>query len=254
MAYISVITVCRNAEKEISNTICSVLEQTYEDYEYIIVDGESTDNTLSVIADTIKNIKRTMPIIISERDNGIYDAMNKGIVLANGKWLIFLNAGDSFYNETVLQKVSGYLDSTPADIVYGDANYVENGVEYVVRAKKIESIASGMPFCHQSVFNRRKVIKDFNYNTDFKICADYDMYNRLYRAGVQFEYCDSIICNYTIGGLSQIRQKLMIKELLKIREIYWGLRFKSLRYIASVCRMYMGRLVKTVVPMEILRK
>ena len=114
---LSIVTICYNAESEIEKTILSVSKQLFKDYEYIIVDGKSNDKTM----DIIERYSDKIDTIISEPDNGIYDAMNKGIDCAKGKWTIFLNAGDYFYNDEVLLKLFTKLDIYEnIDVAYGN--------------------------------------------------------------------------------------------------------------------------------------
>lgn len=255
MAQFSIITVCRNAESEIEQTMDSVFAQENKDYEYIIVDGASKDGTLGIIKESIKQHNAEEKVVlVSENDNGIYDAMNKGIGLAKNEWVVFLNAGDSFYDPSVLMLASKYLDQTTAGIVYGDTNYSENGVCYVIKGKEIRTISKQMPFCHQSVFNRKSVIESHMYDTNYSICADYDLYCRLYYDGVSFEHWSAIICNYVTGGESQKHQRQMIKEILEIRKKNYNLRFFTPAYCKKILRMYLGKAVKIIVPIEILRR
>ena len=118
--HISIITISYNAVKDIENTILSVLNQTYPNIEYIIIDGGSTDGTL----DIIKKYQDKITYWVSEPDKGIYDAMNKGTLKATGEWLNFMNAGDTFYNEQVLENVFRDNNWENTDVIYGDVIYI----------------------------------------------------------------------------------------------------------------------------------
>ena len=144
---ISIVTVCYNAEKDIEKTIHSVINQTYDNIEYIVIDGGSNDGTLSMINKYASKIDK----IISEPDKGIYDAMNKGITLAKGDWINFMNAGDSYVDADVLKLVSDNINNN-CDIIYGVKNIEEEFAYYYVKAKPIEMLNTEMPFCHQTVF------------------------------------------------------------------------------------------------------
>ena len=124
---VSVVTVCYNADKTISNTIKSVLEQNFSDYEYIIVDGASKDNTLNIVEGFRSGFedKGISFKVVSEKDNGIYDAMNKGAKLCSGEWILFLNADDSFADPDVLKDLFTGKDYVGYDIVYGDSYRVK---------------------------------------------------------------------------------------------------------------------------------
>ena len=142
---ISVITVCYNAEKEIEKTIKSVLKQTYMDYEYIFIDGKSKDNTLEVINRYIPEFeKKGIRIkLVSEEDQGIYDAMNKGVKHASGEWINFMNAGDCFHDEYVLEKIAEHL-SEEDDVVAGEYVYIEGYLGKRHRHVNLERICEGM--------------------------------------------------------------------------------------------------------------
>ena len=120
---VSVITVCYNAEASIGNTLKSVLEQTYKDFEYVIIDGASKDNTLKIVERYKPEFeeKGILLNLISEKDNGIYDAMNKAVRCCNGEWLIYMNADDTFADADVLKDILADNDHDGIDVVYGDS-------------------------------------------------------------------------------------------------------------------------------------
>lgn len=254
MIKLSIVTVCWNAEKEIVETLRSVFSQNYTNYEYVVVDGGSTDNTVNTILSIAKECgKEDCLVLTSEKDNGIYDAMNKGIIKSTGNWVVFMNAGDTFYDNNVLCNVATILDKSSADIVYGNNCYTENNTQYIYNAKDIHFITKGMPFCHQSVFNRRDSIIKYMYNTDFKICADYELYFRMYHNGAVFEKIDTIICNYMIGGFSFQSPQVLVRESLAIRHIYSNLHCISLRYYLTMITVYINRFLKTILPQAIVK-
>ena len=156
---LSVITVCYNAEHKIEKTLCSVLEQIWTKYEYVIVDGASSDRTFEVINKYIEEFKKKgiNCRIIREKDEGIYDAMNKGAKLALGTWIIYLNAGDIFYNNYVLLNVSRWFH-LKADVLYGDTIEISKSKWRVACGKNVDEITSGMIFCHQSAFIKKKIM------------------------------------------------------------------------------------------------
>ena len=160
---ISIVTVSYNAVKDIEKTILSVLNQTYPNIEYIIIDGGSTDGTL----DIIKKYEDKISYWVSEPDKGIYDAMNKGTLKATGVWLNFMNAGDTFYNEHVLEKVFKDNDWSDADVIYGNVN-----IEYPKKTKlkkplPLKRIEQQMVFCHQGSFVRTMLQKQYLFNTTY---------------------------------------------------------------------------------------
>lgn len=203
MDKVSVITVCYNADKTIKNTIESVLQQSYTCYEYIVVDGASTDDTLNIVREYSDQFahKQVQLKIISEKDHGIYDAMNKGIDLASGNWIIFMNADDSFYNEDALKNV--FANNLNAyDVVYGDCVRIDSQGQYPMKANPPETLPKQMPFMHQAVFTRSSLCKRYKFNLDYILCADYDFFFKIYALGYQFKKLNVTVCNYSIRGIS----------------------------------------------------
>lgn len=245
---ITVVTVCRNAENEIERTAKSVIEQCCDDFEYIIVDGKSTDSTIQIVKklnDEYSSMNRLK--YISEKDNGIYNAMNKAIGLSNGKWILFLNAGDTFYTDMTLHKVDGLLDDK-FDFVYGDTNYIEDGDEYIVASKPITEIKKRMPFCHQSVFAKKSILELFKFNEEYKICADYDLFLRAYRDCLKFKQIHEIVSNYSVGGYSKKNQSRLIRELTKIKYDNGIIKFRLPAELFLSMRVMAGKLFRTLLP------
>ena len=151
---ISVVTVSYNAVSVIEQTIFSVINQTYPNVEYIIIDGGSTDGTV----DIIKKYADKITYWVSEPDKGIYDAMNKGIELATGEWINFMNAGDSFYSFSILELIFGQTIFSN-DIIYGDTLFLAPNLEYVRKTLPLDTISRCMPFGHQSTFVNTLFIK-----------------------------------------------------------------------------------------------
>lgn len=221
---VSIITVCYNSEKYIRDTIESVLNQTYDNIEYIIVDGESTDNTLDIIQDYEPKFNGSM-YWISEPDNGIYDAMNKGIDMANGEIIGIINSDDWYEKNAVEFVVNKYLITDLDDkfIFHGNMNKYDSEKNKLFTSfrnnKFIENkIEYGMPVNHPSVFVSEKIYKKIgNFNTKFKIAGDYDFIYRCYNHGIEFVYINKILCNMRLGGISD---NLRFK-LLNLKETYY---------------------------------
>lgn len=214
MCLISVITVCYNAQNEISRTIDSVAKQTFHDFEYIIVDGLSSDSTVSVAKDFSNSFKAKgiNYKIFSEKDTGIYNAMNKATDLASGKWFLFMNAGDVFYDESALDKMQKFLNESEA-IIYGDCVYSYVDRYKVVRAKELADLRSGMVFCHQSTFIRNDIMKKYRYDESLKIAGDYDFFIRCYIGGEKFSHRDVIVSIFELGGASSAAKAHMVEQL-----------------------------------------
>ena len=195
---ISVITVCLNSEKYLEETIKSVINQTYNNIEYIIIDGGSIDNTL----DIIQKYENKIDYWISESDDGIYDAMNKGIILARGKWLNFMNAGDIFYENNTIERI--FLGKNyDVDFFYGDCKIVYNPkFSRIQQAGVINNLWKGMIFSHQSLFTRSHVFEKYKFNINNKIGADYEFIYNCYINKHKFYNLHFPVSENLAGGLS----------------------------------------------------
>lgn len=204
---ISIVTVSYNAVSTIEQTILSVINQTYPHIEYIIIDGGSTDGTV----DIIKKYADKIAYWVSEPDKGIYDAMNKGIKVATGEWINFMNAGDYFANNNVLLKVFSQKYDTKIKVLYGD--YIaKNETESVInKSKNLSVLYKEMPFCHQSAFLKNENIL---YDTNFKIAADYKLFVFLYKnhGCNSFVNLNEVISIFDANGISSKNTELLRKE------------------------------------------
>ena len=249
---ISVITVCRNAQTEILRTLKSVLEQDYVDMEYLVVDGLSSDNTCNIVYEYIDKYEQRKNVrVISEADTGIYNAMNKGIANAVGEWIIFMNAGDCFADSCVLRNVEKELDME-SDFVYGNTLYEENTAKYLVHSKAIHYIKKSMPFCHQSIFNRKAIIEKLLYDERYQICADYELYCRAYEEQYKFKKVDDVVSCYVIGGFSKENQIKLIEERTSIQKKYGYLKNPCLWEVGLKFRVCVGKIAKKILPKDIL--
>jgi glycosyltransferase involved in cell wall biosynthesis len=196
---ITIITVTYNAEKYLEQTILSVINQDYQNIEYIIIDGKSTDSTI----DIIKKYENKITFWISEKDNGIYDAMNKGVRYAKGKFINFMNAGDEFYDSSVCTKM---ITEIPQNIglIYGDTLfYDELGNEKIVKAKdNFDELWKAMIFNHNSLFARRDLLIKYPFDTYYKIVADSKFIIQCYLNNENFLYKNLIVNKYLEGGFS----------------------------------------------------
>lgn len=214
----SIITVCYNAESTIDATIKSVLRQSCSDFEYLIIDGASKDSTVNIAKQYMDDFKKRgiKYVISSEKDAGIYNAMNKGAHQATGDWILYLNAGDYLCSERVLEqiKVSGKLSE--AEIVYGDVIKEKMGFYRYESGSEMAVIKRRIPFCHQSVFTDRTLLVGSGYNETYKICADYDFYLKCYQEHRTFGYISIPISVFIEDGISSkydIGRKLPEEEL-----------------------------------------
>lgn len=182
---ISVVTVCYNAIDSIEKTILSVINQTYQNIEYIIIDGGSTDGTVNII----KKYADYITYWVSEPDKGIYDAMNKSLNYLNGDFVLFLNSGDTFYTvETVSLVFSNHEYSKEIDVIYGDTKYIMKWGWYELIPDKIEKMSIRCPFCHQSAFIRTHSILLYRYDIRYKFAADYNLFHTMWKEGHKMTY------------------------------------------------------------------
>ena len=203
---ISIITVVRNNASTIKDTIDSVLKQTYSNVEYIVIDGSSTDGTIEIIQGYKKYIKK----FISEKDKGVYDAMNKGINLATGDVIGLLNGDDVYFDETVLQNVANAFKKNESDCVYGDLYYVErNNLDEIVRYWKSSkfkkgSFARGWHPPHPTFFLKKEVYSKYGlYDIEMKVSADFDLMLRLLeKYNITSHYLPTILVRMRTGGMS----------------------------------------------------
>lgn len=203
----SVVTVCYNAESHIEKCIRSVAEQDYQDFEYIIIDGASTDRTLEIV-ESLKPLFGARIIVQSEPDGGIYDAMNKGAALAKGEFVGFLNA-DDWYEPSALSSLQEAIESNPGPVqCVGGATRVVSGVTEVRILHPNASILADihpqkMAVGHQSLFVTKVALEAVGgFRTEFRIAADYDMFLRLHAHSYTWAFTDSIISNFALGGAS----------------------------------------------------
>lgn len=199
---VSIVTVSYNSEKTIRRTIESVLEQTYQYMEYIIIDGESTDNTVSIAEEYAvrfqeKGIKYS---IFSEPDYGIYDAMNKGISKALGELIGIINSDDWYEIQTVATIVQKYKE-THYDLVFGDLYMVKpDGYSFIKKAKKSRYVTS-RHWNHPTQFVHRKIYEKFMYRCE-NISDDMDFYFRVIKEGYHIEVVNEVLANFQMGGVS----------------------------------------------------
>lgn len=188
---ISVVTVCYNAVDLIESTIRSVLMQTWGDVEYIVIDGGSTDGTI----DIINNYSDRISYWISEPDKGIYDAMNKGIKAATGDYINFMNAGDTFHDEKVIEKLVPFLNGKT--VVSGNwRRCYSDGYFKLASPKCIEVFKVEMPICHQATFIDLRYHKKHYFNLNFRFSSDYDFFYKAWRNGEPFYFVEIIVVDF----------------------------------------------------------
>ncbi|MDE6121393.1 MAG: glycosyltransferase [Muribaculaceae bacterium] len=221
----SIITVTYNAEETIARTIESVRGQSFKEYEHIIIDGASTDRTLQIVESMPDPNRR----VFSEPDNGIYDAMNKGLVLSRGEYLIFLNAGDCLHEDSTLGVISEAIyDTDYPGLVYGNTMIVDNdgnqlGLRHLTPPYNLTlaDYARGMLVCHQAFVVNKKVTGF--YNTDYRFSADYDWCIRcLQHSRDNIGLPGLIFVDYLNEGTTTRNHFASLRERFRIMCIYYG--------------------------------
>jgi glycosyltransferase involved in cell wall biosynthesis len=254
---ITVITVVRNCEKTLEQTMLSVLGQTYNNIEYIVIDGASTDGTLGIIKKYDTRIKNGEFFHIdfqwiSELDKGIYDAMNKGIGRATGEWINFINSGDRFYGPDAIANFVR-LHNASADITYGDTvmDMPDIPMHYVQKPKPIELMPKQMTFGHPSTFVKTRLMKEKYFDVSYRSCADYKFFLQCYRNHKQFEYIPVSIAIFECGTGITSNYKINRRENARIHgiehKISWKLSFAANYLFYSAKRMLKGILPNRVV-------
>jgi len=219
---LSVITVVYNNIRDIERTMLSVLTQTYPDVEYIIVDGLSTDGTLRII----NRYRNLLAKVISEKDEGIYDAMNKGLAAAKGDYVIFMNSGDEFYDNDTVEKV--FATARGADIYYGETEMINEDGESLGRRRHEtpeqftwESFKYGMNVSHQAIYVKRSLAEP--YDRRYALSADIDWIIRAAMKAHKIVNVKQYVAKYLVGGMSKAKHRKSLMERFAIMRKYYGL-------------------------------
>ena len=242
MTKFSIITITYNAEAFLPRTVESVLSQHYRDIEHIIIDGASTDSTISVAQDYMQRSYAAQNghevRIVSEPDNGLYDAMNKGLRQASGDYICFLNAGDFFPNANVLDTIvsrslTGKSRQQLPAVIYGDTDIVDNEGNFL-RHRRLapprnltwRSFRKGMLVCHQAFYARLDIARTVPYDTRYRYSADVDWCIRVMkeaeRMGAGLAYVDSVVANYTQEGQTTKHHRDSLKERYRVMQCHYG--------------------------------
>ena len=220
----SVVTVTYNAQSTVEDTIQSVITQTYHHVEYIIIDGGSTDGTL----DIVERYRDRIALVISERDNGLYDAMNKGMARATGDYLCFLNAGDSFHeDDTLLQAVHGLTDTELPDIIYGETELVDQEGHFV-RMRRLsapgrltwKSFKQGMLVCHQAFWAKTSLAPQ--YDLRYRYSADFDWCIRVMKQARTLHNTHLTLIDYLEEGITTRHHRASLLERFRIMGKHYG--------------------------------
>lgn len=248
---ISVVTVSYNAVTTIEHTILSVINQTYPNIEYIIIDGGSTDGTV----DIIKKYADRIAYWVSEPDKGIYDAMNKGIKVATGLYTNFMNAGDSFYAEQTVAEVAIYMKREKPNIIYGDVNCMYSWGNKIAKPLPLEQLLrKNLVFSHQACFVTSALIKQQPFEMKYKIASDYNFFYHQYIAGKTFCYIPVCIANF--DSVSGISTRQIVKALKEDAIINGNIKKTSWRIFYAVLRfdIWLRTFIASILPKQFVLK
>jgi putative colanic acid biosynthesis glycosyltransferase len=245
---ISVVTICFNCKAEILKTLKSVVGQNFRDYEYIIIDGASTDGTLQIATEYLSS-KDVRHQILSEKDAGIYDAMNKGIRLANGDFMIFMNAGDSFATMDSLEKIAPDLNDGN-DVVYGDhiVEYPASNFERLVSSKNSDQLWRGMVASHQSTFVRTSILKQNEFDHGERIIGDFKLLHHLWRNNARFKRTNIVLSKVTAGGVSDVRRIESLRRRFEVVRQYDYSSSVLIFYVVQLVSEYLLSTGKLIIP------
>ena len=246
---ITVITVVFNDAKHVESTILSVIGQSYPNLEYIVIDGGSTDGTV----DIIQNYEDKIDYWQSERDIGIYDAMNKGLGKATGRWVNFMNAGDAFYDPHTITEIFAIGDQN-ATIIYGGVEIVYPDLVRIQGPGVPENLWQGMQFCHQSVFIDTAYHQAHPFNILNKIAADLIFFYEAYQSEMTFSNSGKIISRVITGGVSESNR---LKAILASQNAICGQQLRPLIrlfYFGRVISLMLRSIAKRLLPRSIVKK
>lgn len=229
---ITVVTVCLNAESNIEKTILSVINQTYPNLEYIVIDGGSSDGTTKII----ERYSQHITIWKSEHDRGIYDAMNKGAQLATGRWINFCNAGDFFVTRDSVSTMFAHPIPDDVDVIHGDCYFYSPQGYYLQKPWILtRSYKSKMPVLHPATFVRTDLQKSQPFSLDYRSSSDYKFFYDLCEEGHRFLYIPQVVTAFDICGISS-NWRLVFFEKCKIQHLS-RTPFGILRIIANYLKI-----------------
>jgi glycosyltransferase involved in cell wall biosynthesis len=219
---LSVITIVYNNAKHIERTLLSVLDQTYPNIEYIVIDGASIDGTL----DILKRYETRITKLLSEKDDGIYDAMNKGLTIATGDYVLFMNSGDEIYAPDTVANVFASADD--ADIYYGETEMIDESLQSLgQRRHKAQKqftwkdFKYGMSISHQAIYIRRPLTEPFD--RQYELSADIDWIIRAAKKAKKIVNVNRYVAKYMVGGMSKAKHRQSLLERFNIMKRYYGL-------------------------------
>lgn len=235
--FFSIITVVLDDLVGFKLTMESLRSQDITDYEWIIIDGGSNDGTVNFLSTMSQEGVKW----ISEKDTGIYDAMNKGLKFCSSNYVLFLNAGDYFINSSILKSIHSYIRDLnfPPDILFSGANYIfQNGIKLYRAPKQIDKyIWHGLPALHQATFYNINLFVSTKYDDTFLVCGDYYLTARFFTKGINVSYFHWPIVNFVVGGLSYHHPYKLLSEPYLIQKNVLNLP-SHIRYMSILKRLF----------------
>ncbi|WP_421941653.1 glycosyltransferase family 2 protein [Pedobacter sp.] len=236
MPKLSIITIVYNNVRDIERTIQSVINQTYKKIEYIVIDGASTDGTLDVVNQYQDHISK----IVSEPDKGIYDAMNKGLALATGDYILFMNSGDELYDQNTVEAV--FAAAPWADIYYGETEMYNDNWESLGRRRHEvpeefdwKSFKYGMSISHQAIYIKKSITVP--YDLQYKYSSDIDWIIKAAKKASNIVNVHRYVAKYLVGGMSKKKHRESLKERFKIFTKYYGLIPNLFHHLIIACNL-----------------
>lgn len=236
MPKLSIITIVYNNVRDIERTIQSVINQTYKKIEYIVIDGASTDGTFEVVNQYQDHISK----IVSEPDKGIYDAMNKGLALATGDYILFMNSGDELYDQNTVEAV--FATAPWADIYYGETEMYNDNWESLGRRRHEvpeefdwKSFKYGMSISHQAIYIKKSITVP--YDLQYKYSSDIDWIIKAAKKASNIVNVHRYVAKYLVGGMSKKKHRESLKERFKIFTKYYGLIPNLFHHLIIACNL-----------------
>lgn len=239
MIRITIATCTYNAHDCVGATLDSVLHQTYRQVEHLIIDGASTDGTLDIVDEYKRQSDQSDcfhdVVVVSEKDQGLYYAMNKALQMATGDYIVFLNAGDTLPSEDTLEAISGTIgeeESLPA-VIYGDTDIVDAEGRFL-RHRRLsppavltaDSFIHGMLVCHQAFYARTDIARATPYDTRYRYSADFDWCVRIMKKGeeqgLRMKNAGMVVANYLDGGMTEKNHRASLRERFRVMCRHYG--------------------------------
>ncbi len=241
---VTIVTVVFNASDEIETTLKSIISQSYPNKEIIVIDGGSTDGTIELVEKYIDRIDQFK----SEKDNGIYDAMNKGIKYSSGDWICFMNAGDTFFSKKTIQNIFD-KEEISHDILAGDCIADYKSFTKLLKVKDISEINYGMIFCHQAVIVRADIYREKMFDISYKIASDFNFFYWCHLSNKKIRIYDFPFSIITTGGVSDTMKFKVILENRKIlRHFSKTNLYIEFKYLLKIIWTLIKSLIEAILP------